>query len=91
VFYLSRKILLAKDIHLDLVHTLEPDAMSFFTVMLYLRGVRCVSPMDLKTAPDHDHEPDNSDQTILAALSEQLFASVRELSRLIHISKSVVH
>jgi hypothetical protein len=48
---------------------------------LSLRKTRCAGWMDPKAAPDHDHdyESDNSDQTILAALSEQPFASIWKL------------
>jgi hypothetical protein len=43
--------------------------------------------MDPDAAPDQDHEPDDADQPILAALSEQPFASVRKLSLLSQVTK----
>jgi hypothetical protein len=79
VLYLNQKGLSAKNIHLDIVYTLGLDAVDYSTVTLDLRDARCAGPMDLQAAPDHDHEPDDSDQAIVAALSEQPFASVREL------------
>jgi hypothetical protein len=48
--------------------------------MLSLRDAHCAGLMDPEAFPDHDHEPDDIDQAILAALSEQSFASIRELS-----------
>jgi hypothetical protein len=64
----------AKDIHLDIVHTLGSDAVGYSTMMLYLPNARWVDPMDLETAPDDDYEPDDSYRAIFAALSEMPFA-----------------
>jgi hypothetical protein len=80
VLYLSRKSLSAKHIHLDIVQTLRSDAVFYSIVMLYLRDAHCAGLMNPETFPDHDNEPDDTDQAILAALSEQPFASIRELS-----------
>jgi hypothetical protein len=82
VFFLSRKGLSAKDIHLDIVHTLGPDAIGYSTVALDLRDAPCASPMHPEAALDDNHEPDDTDQAILAAFSEHPFASVRKLSQL---------
>jgi hypothetical protein len=91
VLYLSQKNLSVKGIHLDIVHALEHNAVGYSTVTLYLRDARCAGPMDPEAVPDHDVEPDDIDQAILTALSEQPFASVRELSWLTHVSRPVVH
>jgi hypothetical protein len=73
------KGLLGQEIYVDIVRTFEPDVVGFSFVMLYLREARCASLIDPKVAPNYDHEPDDSDQAILAALSEQPFASLHEL------------
>jgi hypothetical protein len=65
VLYFSRKGLSAKDIHIDIVHILEPDAVGYSTVTQYLRDMCCTGPMILEAAPDHDYESDDSDQEIL--------------------------
>jgi hypothetical protein len=83
--------LVGEDIHLDIVHSLGRDAVGYSILTLYLRDARCVGLMDLEDAPDDGQKPDDSDQAILAALCEQPFASIRELSRLTHVSNSVVH
>jgi hypothetical protein len=83
---LSQKGVLAKDIHFDTVPALGLVAVGYCTVTLCLPDERCAGPMDLEAAPEHDHEPDDSDQAISAALSHQTFASVRELSGFAHVS-----
>jgi hypothetical protein len=72
VLCLSQKGLSAKDIHLG---------MDYSTMTLYLRDARCVCAMGPEIALDHNHEPDNPNLAILAALSEHPFASVQESSR----------
>jgi hypothetical protein len=91
MLYLSQNGLSVQYIHFDIVYTFEPDAIGYSTLTLYLRDVHCAGPMDPEAIPDHDHEPDDTDQAILAALSEQPFTLIRELSRLTHVSMSVVH
>jgi hypothetical protein len=91
VLYLRRKGLSAKKVHLDIVHTLWSDAVAYSSVTLYLREVHCAGRMDSKALLNHDHEPDDSYQAILTALSEQPFASIPELSRFTQVSKSAVH
>jgi hypothetical protein len=80
VLYLNRKSLSTNDIHLDIVHILRPVAIGYSTMTLYLRDARCADPMNPEATPDHDHEPDDTDQSILAALSKQPFASIQKLS-----------
>jgi hypothetical protein len=91
MFYLSQNGLSVQYIHFDIVYTFEPDTIGYSTLTLYLRDVRCAGSMDPEAVPDHDHKPEDTDQATLAALSEHLFTSIRELSRLTHVSVSVVH
>jgi hypothetical protein len=86
-FDLSRKGLSAKDIHLNIAHTLGPDAVGHSIVTLDVGDATCLGPMNPETAPDNDREPDDIDRMILVPLSGQPFASVRELARLIHVSR----
>jgi hypothetical protein len=89
--YLSRKSLSTKEMYLDIVHTIGPDAMDYSTMKLDLRHAHCPCPIDLAVVPDQEHDPHDSDQAILALLSKQLFASVRELSHVTSVSKLMVH
>jgi hypothetical protein len=75
---LSLKSLSEKDISLDIVSTLGLDTVGYSTMTLSLRDARCACPMDEEAALDHDHEANDSDQAIFAALSEKPFASVRD-------------
>jgi hypothetical protein len=88
---LRQKGLSVKDIQLDIVHALGPCLVGYSAVTLFLRDTHCAGPMDSEAAVDHNEKPDHSGQAILAALSEQPFDSILELSRLTDVSKSVIH
>jgi transcriptional regulator of acetoin/glycerol metabolism len=91
VFYFAREGLSPLAIHDDLVTMLGADAVSYSSV------IRCLSDAvfassNLPTAlPEREAQFDNCDHAILLALAEQPFASVRELSRLTHLSRTTVH
>jgi hypothetical protein len=61
VVYLNRKELSAKNIHFDIVHAVEPDVIYYLTMILYFCDARCADLIDPEAAPDHNHEPDNTD------------------------------
>jgi hypothetical protein len=90
VVYLSLKGIQAREIHDDIVATLGPDAASYSSVYRYLRGAR-FPPSKPETHPaDVQRDLDDSDQAISAALEDNPFASVRQLSRLTHLPSTTV-
>jgi hypothetical protein len=91
VLYLSRKGLSAIAIHDDVVATLGAEAVSYPSVTRYLREVIFASSNPPGPLPPPDHQLDDSDQALLLALADQPFASICELSRLIHIPRTAVH
>jgi hypothetical protein len=91
VLYLSMKRLPAVAIHDDLVATLGAEAMGYPSVTRYLRETIFVSSNPSDPLPPPEHQPDDSDQAILLARSDQPCASIRELARLTHLPKPTVH
>lgn len=91
VLYLARKGLSAKAISDDLVATLGPDAKSYATVTRFLREAKFPSPNPLATFSEETPGYDDSSEAILLALSEQPFASIRQLSRLTHLPPTTVY
>jgi hypothetical protein len=91
VLYLARKKLSALDIYTDLVQTLGPDAVSYPSVTRFLRDAKCTLPNPPATFSDEMPGSDDSDEAILLALTEQPFASIRQLSRLTHLSRTTVY
>jgi hypothetical protein len=86
VLYLHKKGLSPKEIQEDLVATLDPDAKTYLTVARYVHDAKCTLPK-VTSPPDRiSHQPDESDRTILLALEEQPFSSVRQLSCATHLS-----
>jgi hypothetical protein len=91
VMYPGLKGLNAIDIHNDLLATLKGEAKSYRTLMYYLHEPSFSSP---KTPhPSESPAPilNESDEVILLALSEEPFASVRQLARRTHFPPSTVY
>jgi hypothetical protein len=78
-------------IHDDLVHTLGKDAVAYSTVTKYTRIAQFSGRKEvtLPEAPDVERSP--VDEEILTTLAEFPFSSVRELSRMICLPRSIVH
>jgi hypothetical protein len=91
VAYLLLKEMLTREIHDDIVATLGPDAVSYTSVTRYLRKARFSPSKPESHPPDIQKDFDDSDQVILAALEDHLFASVRQLSRLTHLPSTTVY
>jgi hypothetical protein len=91
VLYLARKSLSAIQSDEDLRATLGPDAMSDPSVTRFLREATFPPPNPLVTFSEEEPGSDDSDGAILLALTEQPFASIRQLSGLIHRSRSTIH
>jgi hypothetical protein len=96
VAYLSLKWMSVREIHDDIVATIEPDAVSYSSVQFspvtrYLREAQ-FPPLKPELHPvDVHRDLDDSDQAILTALEDSPFASVRQLSRLIHLPSTTIY
>jgi hypothetical protein len=91
VAYLSLKGISARELHDDIVATLGPDAMSYSSITRYLREAQFPPSKPYSHPADVQRDLEDSDQTILAALEDNLFASVRQLSRLAHLLSTTVY
>jgi hypothetical protein len=91
ILYLARKRLSRLAIHDDLVTTLGPDALSYSSVMHDPRDAVFVSSNPPTPLHRAEAEFDDCDQAILIALADQSFASVRQLSQLTHLPRTIVH
>jgi hypothetical protein len=91
VLYFARNGWTATAIHEELVATLRVEAVSYSSVTAYFREARFSPSIPLATCSEPNPEPDDSDNIILLALAEQPFASVRQLARLIHLPRSIIH
>jgi hypothetical protein len=67
------------------------EAVSYPSVITYLRETRFSPSIPLAMFAEPNPEPDDSDNVILLALAEQPFASVRQLARLTSLPRSIVH
>ena len=90
VLYLSRKGLNAEEIHNDIIDTLGPNVISYQTVTRYLR-----SQSFFPRKSPHEKVANNSnveENKILVqnALKISSFSSIREIAKMIHVSKSTV-
>jgi hypothetical protein len=85
VRYLARKGLTATEIYNDLVVTLGPNAKRCSSVTRFLRQAKFPLPNPPTTFSEENPALDDSKEAILLALTEQPFASVRQLSRLTHL------
>jgi hypothetical protein len=85
VTHLSLKRMSVHEIHNDIVATLVSDAVSSSSVPCYLPEARFpISKPELSLA-DAQRDLDDSDHAILTRLEDIPFASVWQLSRLIHL------
>lgn len=91
VSYLSLKGMTAVQIHADLVATLKGEAVSYGSVTRYLRSKSFIDVKNLMQNGPPDQGLSEIDEAILAALEEQPFASVRQLSRATHLASSTVY
>jgi hypothetical protein len=91
VTYLSLKGLNQVEIHNDLVATLKGEAKSYSSVTYYLRKLSSSSPKTLQSSESPAPILNESDKAILLALSEEPFASVRQLARRTRLHPSTVY
>jgi hypothetical protein len=81
----------AREIHDDIVATLGPDAVSYSSVTRYLCETRFPPSKPEPHPANVQRDLDDSGQTILVALEENLFASVQQLSRVIHLPSTTIY
>jgi histone-lysine N-methyltransferase SETMAR len=91
VVYLSLKGLNAVEIQNDLVATLKDGAKSNSIVMHYLRKSSFSSPKTPQSSESPNPILNESDEAILLALSDEPFASMRQLARRTHLHPSTVY
>jgi hypothetical protein len=89
--YLLLKRTSACEIHDDVVAGLGADAVSYGSATRYLREARFPPSKPEPHPPDVQRDLDDSDQAILAALEDSPFASVQQLSRLIHLPSTTAY
>jgi hypothetical protein len=91
VMYLSLKGLNTVEIHNDLVAPLKGEAKSHCTVMYYLRKPSFSSPKTPRPSESPASILNESDEAVLLTLSEEPFASVRQLARRANLHSSAVY
>jgi hypothetical protein len=91
IAYLSLKGMSARDIHDDIVATLGPDVVPYSSVTRYLHEARFPPSKPEPHPADVQKDIDHSNQAILAALEDSLFASVRQLPRLTPLPSTTVY
>jgi hypothetical protein len=91
VIYLRMKGMALDVIHDDIVRTLGKDAVTCSTVTKYVRSAQFSGRKEATVPEASDVEFNPADETILTALVEFPFSSVRELSRRICLPRSTVH
>jgi hypothetical protein len=74
-----------------LVNLASPDAVSYSSVTRYLCEARFPPSKPEPHPADVQRDLNDSDQAILSALEDSLFASVRHLSRLTHLPSTIVY
>jgi hypothetical protein len=89
--YLGLRGLNAVEIHNDLVVILKGEAKSYSTVTYCLRKSNFSSPKAPRPSEIPAPTLNESNEATLLALSEELFASVRQLARRTHLHPSVVY
>jgi hypothetical protein len=89
--YFGLKDLNAVEIHNDLVAALKGEAKSYRTVRYYLCKPSFSSPKILQPSDSPAPILNESNETILLALSEEPFAPVRQLARRTHLHPSMVY
>jgi hypothetical protein len=85
VLDLNRKGWMARVIHDDLVATLREEALAYITVTKYLREAQISPGNTIQLSDVTSLHIDDSDETILRALEQLPFSSVRMLSRATHL------
>jgi hypothetical protein len=91
VLYLNRKGLAAQVSHDDFVATLREEAIAYSVVTNYLRAARIIPCDATSFSAAKSPHIDESDETILRALEELPFSSIRQLSRVTHLPKTMVY
>jgi hypothetical protein len=88
--YFSMKGLSAKAIHQELIQKIGAEGVAYPTVTRYLRAK---FPAQSKEGPDEagGTQTDPVQAAILEPITDNSFSFVRELSRLIYLSRSIVH
>jgi hypothetical protein len=82
VVYLSLKWMSAREIHDDIIATLWPEAVLYSSVTRYIREGGFLPSEPEPHPADVQRDLDDSDQDILAALEDNPFTSVPQLSQL---------
>jgi hypothetical protein len=91
VAYLLLKGMSTSEIHDDIIATLGLDTVSYSLVTRYLREARFPPSKPEPHPADVQRDLNDSDQAILAALEDNPFASVRQLSRLTRLPSTTVY
>jgi hypothetical protein len=91
VLYLHMKGIALDAIHEDLVRVLGENAIAYSTVTTDVRRARFPPKQDAPSAEPMPVETSPVDQAILRALADYPFSSVRELSRVTSLPRSIVH
>jgi hypothetical protein len=91
VIYFARKELNVMVIHRELRTTLEPKAVNYPSVTIYLREAKFSLQIPPPTVSDSDLQADDSDTAVLLALDQEPFASVRQLARLTYLPRTTVN
>jgi hypothetical protein len=99
VAYLSLKWMSTREIHDDIVANLGPDtvypiqfsSVQFSSITRYFHEAQFPPPKPELYPVDIQRDFDDSDQAILVAPEDGLFASVRQLSRLTHLPSTIVY
>jgi hypothetical protein len=89
--YLHMKGMNETEIHAHLVKALEDEAMHYATITAYLRSTSFTSSTDPTPEGPLAPENDEVDETILLALGEEPFTSIRQLARATHSPKTTVY
>jgi hypothetical protein len=88
---LDRKRLSVHAIHNDIVATLRPNIVKYNIVTHYLLEAKFSLSTEEASDADDRKPFDDADEAFLFALNENPFASVPQLSRLIHLPPTTVH
>jgi hypothetical protein len=88
---LSPKGMSAREIHDDIVVTIGPDAVSYSLVTHCLSKAQFLPSKPELHPANVQRDLDDSDQAILAALEDNPFASVWQLSRLTHLPSTTIY
>jgi hypothetical protein len=90
VLYLNKKDLAAIEIQTEINHVLGEGTFGYSTVTRYLRKQSFVDSSALLPEDREIQGPDAIDNSILQALDEQSFASLRQIAKRILVPISIV-